>query len=222
MISRKSKELFYSVLGPVMKLNGFFYKTFRAPSQNNNSVVKVHLGPGQEKYIEGWINVDANIFSGKADLWADLRNPLPFADNSVDVFYSHHVIEHLPNLEKHLSELYRCLKPNGKIRIGVPHGGNAIKKYMENDHDWFIKFPDERRSIGGKLENFLFCRQEHLTIMTYSFLEELLTDAKFKNIKEGRPLKSDRYPDLIDSKSISKEWEGDPLCSITLIVEAEK
>jgi predicted SAM-dependent methyltransferase len=62
--------------------------------------VKVHLGPGQKNYIPKWINIDANIFSAKADLWADLRYRLPFHNSTVDAVYSHHMIEHLHDLYK--------------------------------------------------------------------------------------------------------------------------
>jgi hypothetical protein len=36
------------------------------PASNN----LVHLGPGQEKYLDGWINVDANLVSPKPDILA--------------------------------------------------------------------------------------------------------------------------------------------------------
>src|SRR5947207_11946455 len=94
MLSRTSKALFYAVAGPLMKVNGAVYRNLRAP---RSGPVKVHLGPGQGNYLQGWINVDANMFSAKCDVWADLRNKLPFKDGSVDVIYSHHVVEHLPD-----------------------------------------------------------------------------------------------------------------------------
>ena len=59
-------------------------------------------------------------------MWADLNNKLPFHDNSVDAFYSHHMIEHLPDIQFHLREVYRCLKPEGVYRVGGPNGDSAI------------------------------------------------------------------------------------------------
>ena len=73
-------------------------------------MVKVHLGPGKKNYLNGWINVDANIITAKIDVWSDIKHPLPFKDDVVDVFYSHHVIEHLPYMQKNFHEMYRCLK----------------------------------------------------------------------------------------------------------------
>ena len=119
MISRGLKAFFYTLFHIPMRLNGMIYKTFPAPSKG---VVKVHLGPGTIKYFPGWINVDANLFTAKIDVWADLSNPLPFRDQSVDVFYSHHVIEHFPDqfLPTHFKELFRCLKPGGFVPSVVP------------------------------------------------------------------------------------------------------
>ena len=219
MLSRKLKAAFYSVFGPAMKINGFLYRSFRAPRESNN--VRVHLGPGQENYLDNWINVDANIFSGKADLWFDLRNPLPFHNNSVDAVYSHHVIEHLPNIEEHLKDIYRCLKPGGVYRVGGPNGDSAISKFLENDKDWFSNFPDNRVSIGGRLENFIFCRQEHLSILTYSFLEELLTSAGFEKLRKCEPTRetghSDKFKDCLEKES---EWDFN--MPHTLLIEATK
>src|SRR4051794_6453068 len=96
MISRAMKEAFYRSMAMPMRVNGWVWRSFRAPA-SNGGVVRVHLGPGQKNYLDGWVNVDANLFTAKIDVWADLRNRLPFPDSSVDAFYSHHVIEHLPD-----------------------------------------------------------------------------------------------------------------------------
>jgi len=42
-------------------------------------------------------------------------------DNSVDVITMWHVLEHVPDVEKEISELKRMLKPNGVIIIAVPN-----------------------------------------------------------------------------------------------------
>lgn len=190
MLSRKFKAAFYTFFSPLMTINGILYRYLKSPKKEYS---RVHLGPGRLNYLSGWINVDANVFSGKADVWADLRNPLPFHNESIDVFYSHHMIEHLPNIEFHLSEVYRCLKPGGVYRVGGPNGDSAIAKFIENDVDWFGDFPDKRTSIGGRFENFIFCRQEHITILTYSFLEEIATKLGFINFKSCKPVKETNY-----------------------------
>src|SRR5438046_712400 len=75
-----------------MRLKGACYRAARQPKQPIN----VHLGCGTHHYIPGWVNVDGNIVTARPDLWANLLDPLPFRKNSVQTFYSHHVVEHLP------------------------------------------------------------------------------------------------------------------------------
>lgn len=219
MLSRTAKEIFYKLAGPLMRVNAILYKSLRSPKPGQP--VRVHLGPGQKKYMPNWINIDANMFTGKCDIWADLRYPLPFYDATIDAAYSHHMIEHLPDLAVHFRDIYRCLKPGATYRVGGPDGDNAIKKFIEGDKDWFDDWPDKRNSIGGRFENFIFCRREHLTILTHSFLEELLSDAGFMNIRKCIPTRQTYKPDLFQD-CLAMEDETDFESAHTLIIEADK
>ena len=161
-----------------------------------NEPLRLHLGPGQERYIPGWVNIDANMFTGKCDVWADLRNPLPYQNGTTTAVYSHHVIEHLPNIEAHFEDVYRVLKPGGVYRVGGPSGDSAIKKFLEGDHSWFGDWPDKYESIGGRMVNFLLCRNEHLTILTESLLREIGQRAGFREATKQLPVKESQFPDL--------------------------
>ncbi len=44
-----------------------------------------------------------------------------YQDSKFDSISMWHVLEHVPNLNETISEMYRILKPNGKIIIGVPN-----------------------------------------------------------------------------------------------------
>jgi predicted SAM-dependent methyltransferase len=221
MVSRTTKHLFYSLAGPWMKLNGAIYRRFRARSEG---LLKVQLGPGQEHYLEGWVNVDGNIFTKNCDVWADFRNKLPFRDNTVDAFYSHHVIEHLPEdlLPFHFREIHRCLKPGGVFRVGGPNGEMAVRKFQEGDSAWFSDFPDKRASLGGRLANFIFCRGEHLTILTFSWLEELAVSGGFRKLYRCQPVTETNFPNVFDSLVLGNESESTPDVPHTLIVEGQK
>lgn len=118
--------------------------------------LKLNLGCG-DKTPEGWVNVDYalgawlfkipffTIFNKKLKLfnvkWSekiflhDLRKKLPWEDNSVEVIYSSHTLEHLFLCEAKtlLQECYRVLKPNGIIRIIVPDLNSYVVKYVSGE-----------------------------------------------------------------------------------------
>jgi predicted SAM-dependent methyltransferase len=218
MVPRALKATYYLLASPLMRMNAARY---RFVSRKQIQPIRVHLGPGQRNYLDGWVNVDANLISSRPDIWADLRYKLPFADEQIDAFYSHHVIEHLPDLDYHFREMYRCLKPGGTIRVGGPHGDNAIAAMAAGRHDWFGDWPRNRRSLGGRFENFIFCRGEHLTILTESFLRELAEDAGFKDFTVCSP-KQTRFPDVYGDDVFEREPNPTPELPSTLLIEARK
>ena len=201
-----------------MWLNGLVYQGLRAPRSGSH---KVQLGPGRKNYLPGWINVDANMFTGKCDVWADFSRDLPFRDGTIDALYSHHVVEHLPDLDRHFAEACRCLKSGGVYRVGGPSGDNAIKKFVEGDVGWFSDFPDKRQSVGGRFNNFILCRNEHLAILTESYLKELMHAAGFRTIVSCQPMRETSRPDLF-SPCLSFEYEDDFAAPHTLVLEGTK
>jgi SAM-dependent methyltransferase len=52
---------------------------------------------------------------------ANLNFEIKLNDNVADVVISNHVIEHLYNVESHVAEIYRILKPGGYLVIGTPN-----------------------------------------------------------------------------------------------------
>jgi predicted SAM-dependent methyltransferase len=224
MLPRWAKAFYYQALSLPMGANAWVYQRVFAPSKG---LVRVHLGPGKRKYgkyLDDWFNVDANLFTAKIDVWADFTKGVPFRNGSVDAFYTHHVVEHLPDhlIAGHLREIYRALKPGGVLRIGGPNGDMALRKFLEGDTSWFPTEPDERRSTGGRLVNFLLCRGEHLTILTESYLRELLEDAGFTQISKSEP-KGTHFPGLFDGQVLGREYlEPSAEFPNTLMLEAQK
>jgi len=217
MISRSLKSFYYGLLSGPMRLNGIVYRNFRQP----RGPLKVHLGPGQRNYIPGWVNVDANFLTAKIDVWANLEDPLPFRDASVSQVYSFHVMEHLPDfaLAGHFREMYRVLEPGGTIRVGGPNADSACRKLLENDAAWFPDFPDKRSSTGGRFVNFVFCRNEHFTALTRSYLEELAADAGFRDLRFRLPVKESGY---FGPEVLNLEYEDDYEHPHTILLEARK
>ena len=217
MISRSTKFLYYAVLAVPMRINGGLYRRFR----QNGRPIKAHLGCGQKNYLPGWVNVDANFITAKIDLWANLEQGLPFRNNSVEKVYSFHVIEHLPDsaLAPHFREMFRVLAPGGVIRVGGPNIDNACRKLLADDSAWFPNFPDARASVGGKFANFVFCRNEHLTALTQSYLQEVALGAGFTDLHFCTPVDQTVY---FDSDVLQIEYEDDKEYPHSILLEARK
>jgi predicted SAM-dependent methyltransferase len=220
MLSRSLKSAYYAAASVPMAVSGKLYKLAAAP---RTGTVRVHLGPGRLYHLPGWINVDANAFGKKRpEVWADLRNELPFHDGTVDAFYSHHVIEHLPDsdLPRHCADMFRCLKPGGVIRVGGPNADEAARQLLAGNKEWFSDYPDKRSSVGGRFANFILCRGEHTAILTLSYLQELLDAAGFVGITQR--LSHVTGHESLFSDAMVNECERLPETPHTLIVEARK
>lgn len=73
----------------------------------------LNLGCGSNHLPPPWKNHDLDM---------DIRQPLPFADNSVDRIAIEHCLEHVGSHEalRFLDEAYRVLRPDGTLRVCVP------------------------------------------------------------------------------------------------------
>jgi len=198
------KNFYYETAGRLTILNYFWHRIFPGLPESGRRVL--HLGCG-ENYISlpGFINIDGNLFCRK-DFWLDLTLGLPFPSESIDVIFSSHVLEHFTEKEvrRVLAESYRVLKKGGGIRLITPHLHRAIQAYISGDSTFFSDWPDPRSSLGGKLNNYLLCRNQHRLMFDVSFLSELLQEAGFTNSIEMSPGKS--Y--FFESGELEKmQWE---------------
>lgn len=152
-------------------------------------------------------------------MWLDLRNGLPFRDQSVDRIYSCHVFEHfyIDELKQILKECKRVLKAEGGIRILVPSLEQAISVYVSGRKDLFSDFPDSYCSIGGRFFNYVFCDSQHRVAFDFSFLTELLQEVGYRNVFRSESRKSVLFPVglLSNFENINEEY-----IHSSLIVEA--
>jgi glycosyltransferase involved in cell wall biosynthesis len=79
-------------------------------------LMKVDIGGGLNPY-PGYTTVDLRK---DADIVCDLNDGIPLLDNSVGVLNASHILEHLTNKEKIMSEIHRVLAPGGWAFIEVP------------------------------------------------------------------------------------------------------
>lgn len=95
------------------------------------------IGCGNHK-IPGAIGLDSSRIPG-VDIVHDLnKRPYPIKDNSFDVIYANQVLEHLDApLDDTLLELCRICKPDGRIKIIVPHALNLCA-FSDPTHKQFF------------------------------------------------------------------------------------
>ena len=60
------------------------------------------------------------------------EDTLPFSDDFFDVVFSKSVIEHIHKPEKYINEMYRVLKPGGRIIIMVPDWHSCMYIYYDD------------------------------------------------------------------------------------------
>jgi SAM-dependent methyltransferase len=72
---------------------------------------------GEISPASGWRTID--IAPG-ADVEADLRQKWPFADGSVGAFRACDFLEHLPDKQHTMREIWRCLAPGGWLLSNTP------------------------------------------------------------------------------------------------------
>jgi predicted SAM-dependent methyltransferase len=118
----------------------------------------------------------ADLYSPIADVKADICD-LPFENNSFDVVFCNHVLEHIVDDSKAMSELYRVLKPNGMGIFQIPQDLNLAKTY----EDFSITSKEERKKHFGQYD--------HVRVYGKDYFERLNTVGfKVKEIDYSKTL----------------------------------
>jgi len=81
--------------------------------------VQLNLGCGNDfRYEKGWVNLD---ITRPCNVVGNMDAGLPFKDQSFDMVWAAHVLEHRPDLRALQRELARILKRGGELNIIVPY-----------------------------------------------------------------------------------------------------
>ncbi len=97
---------------------------------NSHKVRKVHLGSTHQ--LDGFLNSQITD-----SVPIDINRRLPFPDNSLDLIYNSHVVEHIHRYQFHafLKECLRVLRPGGKAIFSTPSIKNLVGVlYGKDDH----------------------------------------------------------------------------------------
>lgn len=146
--------------------------------------IKLELGSSRRDELPDWIASDIN---GGGDIQLDLLQPIPFPDNSVDVIYTSHLLEHFsyPSpLRGLLQECYRILKPGGVMSVAVPNARIFLNAYNQPESfDWKAYCTEEvGLKFTSKIDyvNFIaYLGGEHKHLFDEENLVEVLLDSGF-------------------------------------------
>ncbi|NOR28520.1 MAG: methyltransferase domain-containing protein [Lutibacter sp.] len=113
----------------------------------------LHIAPEQcfLKLFKNQNNLDyttADLYSPIADVKADICN-LPFEDNTFDVVFANHVLEHIEDDKKAMQELYRVLKLGGMGIFQIPQELERETTY----EDFSITSPEEKKKHFGQYDH---------------------------------------------------------------------
>lgn len=166
-----------------------------------NSALKVlHFAPEQAFYklFRNQKNIDyttTDLFSPLADVKADICN-LPFEDNSYDIIFCNHVLEHIPDDTKAMQELFRVLKPGGMAILQIPQDLKRETTFADDS----ITDQKERAAIFGQYD--------HVRIYGRDYFDKLRSIG-FTVIEEDYTNKI--APELVEKYCLSK-GEIIPVC----------
>jgi uncharacterized HAD superfamily protein/adenine/guanine phosphoribosyltransferase-like PRPP-binding protein len=195
------------VINISLRVKTMLYKYFVQPFiLNKNSKREkrfLEIGPGNTRILN-FETLNAFLIN-ETDYIGVLGKKLPFKDNSFDLIYMSHVLEHTfwHSLDSTIEEIKRILKKDGIIEIWVPDSikiaqayldaENGINKnYIEKD-GWFrlnpekdplLWFAGRMFSYGDGKNPLADCHfNVHLAAFNERFLTKLLSSHGFTNIR---------------------------------------
>lgn len=136
---------------------------------------KLHIGGKTRK--PGWQNLDVRP-DEHVDVVGDLRSLDHVADQSYDVIYASHVLEHFAyrtELPQVLATLRRLLARPGKLLVSVPDLDGLCRLFLDPTLAGRDRFHIMRIMFGGQMHEFDF----HYVGLNWDFLRDYLHHAGF-------------------------------------------
>ncbi|MCJ7631164.1 class I SAM-dependent methyltransferase [Candidatus Bathyarchaeota archaeon] len=175
-----------------------------------DGLVKLNIGCFLDCFHYGWENIDSQDLSqfalqnGYIFKQVDVTKGIPKPEDSVDILYFSHFIEHLdrPQGVGFLKECFRVLKPNGWLRLAVPDPRILCEAYLKHKimeygqvNIGVEKAPDEAEALVHLLI------AGHKTIYDFDSIKKLLEQVGFIEVEQMSPFKS--HSKAIEKQAIS-------------------
>ena len=147
------------------------------------SFKKLHLGCGQRKLI-GYTNIDI-IESQSVDLVQDARILSSIPENSVELIYASHILEHFALYEVPwvIKRWFSLLHHGGVLRMSVPNFESIIEVYKKTNNILTVLGP----LYGRGTKSPGITEPLHMCAYTEKFLTALLLGAGFSNVSLWSP-----------------------------------
>ena len=186
--------------GKILNFHNFILRKKRISNfLNKNDNIKIQFGAGSGKYGEAkktvlgtFLNTD--IF-GKIPV--DINYSLPFPNNSIDLIFSSHLIEHIYQRKADLffQESLRILKEDGQLIIATP----TINKifdilYKSNKKQTNEIYEEHKNSFLGRkptparlINALTHINYGHKFLFDYETLNDLAVSNGFKSFETKNP-----------------------------------
>ena len=141
--------------------------------------VKIHLGCGTKR-LPGFKHVDMRA-EVAPDYVADALDLACFGDDSADLLYFCHGLEHIrkPDVAAALAEFRRVLKPGGLLRLAVPDFEVLAQLYVnERVSLWRLGCINGRQDYRGNT---------HYAVYDFDYLAWHLGEAGYYDIRRWQP-----------------------------------
>jgi SAM-dependent methyltransferase len=128
------------------------------------------------------------FYATRRNIRVDASKPYPIPDDSVDVYQSEDVFEHIEEdaIVPLLNEIHRVLRPGGLLRLSLPdYHGDICRDRTQRDANGALLFDP---GGGGRLENGRVVDGGHLWFPTIERVRELFERSRFASAGEVRYL----------------------------------
>lgn len=152
----------------------------------NSQKLMINIGGG-DWYKKNWkvLDFQSEWYSHNnhfIDYYYDLtsKERMPLEDNSVDLFYSEHTLEHISDecCTYVFTEVYRTLKPGGAFRIVVPDMDLAYQRFANRDRVFFGPWMEDHNATLTEAFLILFAYPRE-------GINEEEVKYKFKNLEKS-------------------------------------